>query len=476
MSKRLASNDQSLENSSTIHQRARLLFEENRQTTCQRTDKLFAALMLVQWIGGIITAVVISPRTWAGSDSDTHIHVLAAVFLGGIISALPIAMAFLLPGRPLTRHTIAIGQMLTSGLLIHLSGGRIETHFHIFGSLAFLAFYRDWRVLITATVVTAVDHVCRGLLWPQSIFGVLTVSPGRIIEHAAWVVFEDIFLIYSICQSLNQGQKDAWQQARLEASSAANHETVNKVRAAAHAVVSSSRELNTTASQLSSDANQQSSSVAQTTRSVERMAEAVTRNADHARETDSIAQSCADKAVQGGQAVQDTIVAMKQIAAKTRSVEEIAQNTDLLALNAEVQAARVGELGSGFAVVAMEIRKLAEVSRGVVQKINELTDQSLRVAERAGNLLDEIVPGVQQTATLVQGIANSSAEQKSGLQEMTSAIKHLEDTSRRNAETSDRLSTTAGSMRAQMDQLQHSMVPLEIDGTIADDRLLQSAE
>ena len=84
--------------------------------------------------------------------------------------------------------------MLMGALLIHLTGGRIETHFHVFGSLAFLAFYRDWRVLIPATIVVALDHMLRGLFWPQSVYGVLVASQWRWLEHAAWVVFEDVFL------------------------------------------------------------------------------------------------------------------------------------------------------------------------------------------------------------------------------------------------------------------------------------------
>jgi len=106
--------------------------------------------------------------------------------------------------------------MLTSALLIHLTGGRIETHFHVFGSLAFLAFYRDWRVLMTATVVVAVDHMARGLFWPQSVFGVLMASPWRWIEHAAWVIFENTFLIISIRQSLKEMFEVATRRAKLE--------------------------------------------------------------------------------------------------------------------------------------------------------------------------------------------------------------------------------------------------------------------
>src|SRR5208337_1593784 len=109
--------------------------------------------------------------------------------LGAIIISLPVALAFLMPGRKSTRHIIAIAQMLIGSLLIHLTGGRIETHFHVFGSLAFLAFYRDWRVLITATIIAAGDHWVRGLYWPESIFGSATVAAWLWLEHAGWVVF-----------------------------------------------------------------------------------------------------------------------------------------------------------------------------------------------------------------------------------------------------------------------------------------------
>jgi signal transduction histidine kinase len=108
---------------------------------------------------------------------------------------------------------IAVAQMLWSALLIHLTGGRIETHFHVFGSLAFLAFYRDWQVVVTATIVVAIDHFVRGVWWPQSVFGVLVESPFRWIEHAVWVVFEDIILIrYCL-----RGQQEAWEIAEREA-------------------------------------------------------------------------------------------------------------------------------------------------------------------------------------------------------------------------------------------------------------------
>jgi signal transduction histidine kinase len=198
-------------------ERTAMLFAESEEQILLRTDRLFVWLMVFQWVAGIAAALWISPRTWIGATSQTHVHVWAAIFLGGAISGFPIFLAWRRPGQALTRHTIAVAQMLTSALLIHLTGGRIETHFHVFGSLAFLAFYRDWRVLVSATVVVALDHLLRGLYLPQSVFGILTPSSWRWLEHAGWVIFEDIFLIISIKQGRRDMRQVAERQARLEA-------------------------------------------------------------------------------------------------------------------------------------------------------------------------------------------------------------------------------------------------------------------
>jgi two-component system, sensor histidine kinase and response regulator len=210
----------------SLAERAEEHFVAHEQGIYRRTDRLFAGLMVFQFVAAIAAALWISPRTWIGDRSEVHVHVSAAIFLGGAITSLPVLMAILRPGRILTRHTIAVGQALTSALLIHLLGGRIETHFHVFGSLAFLAFYRDWRVLISFSAVVAADHLLRGVFWPQSVFGVIAASDWRWAEHAGWVVFEDVFLIRSCIASRREMRQIADRQARLEAVKAEVEERV----------------------------------------------------------------------------------------------------------------------------------------------------------------------------------------------------------------------------------------------------------
>jgi two-component system cell cycle sensor histidine kinase/response regulator CckA len=188
----------------TTARRATDIFSEHQQLIYKRTDHMFAVLMALQWAAGIAAACWISPKTWAGATSQIHLHVWAALLLGSAISSLPIMLALMQPGRASTRYTIAVGQMLMGALLIHLTGGRIETHFHVFGSLAFLSFYRDWRVLVPATIVVAADHFLRGVFWPQSVYGVMTASEWRWLEHAGWVLFEDTFLFIAIRHSISE--------------------------------------------------------------------------------------------------------------------------------------------------------------------------------------------------------------------------------------------------------------------------------
>jgi PAS domain S-box-containing protein len=182
----------------------------------ERTDHMFAGLMAVQWLFGIAIASVVSPYGSSGNHSN---DAYMAFFVGGAISILPIALALLNPGGLLTRHTMAIAQMLWSALFIHLTGGRIETHFHVFASLAILAFYRDSRVLISAFLAISADHLIGGMLWPESVYGVANPEWWRFLEHGLWIAFESVFLMISIRNGRGETRALARQQVELETAS-----------------------------------------------------------------------------------------------------------------------------------------------------------------------------------------------------------------------------------------------------------------
>ncbi|HKS24670.1 MAG TPA: hypothetical protein VJZ76_17870 [Thermoanaerobaculia bacterium] len=204
------------ETTPAIDTRATELRDEQLNARRKRIDRMFAVLLAIQYVAGILGALFVSPYAWEGKERVLHMHVWVAILGGGGIVILPILLAWLKPGATITRHVIAASQMLSSALLIHLTGGRIETHFHVFGSLAFLAFYLDWPVLITATVVVAADHFLRGIFWPESVYGIANPEWWRFLEHAAWVVFEDLFLIWGCILGQRELRASALRQAQVE--------------------------------------------------------------------------------------------------------------------------------------------------------------------------------------------------------------------------------------------------------------------
>ena len=92
----------------TVRDRARELFDLQWCDNARRTDRMFAVLMILQWIGAVVAALTLSPKTWNGSESHIHPHVWLALFLGGGLASLPVYLAWAFPGRVVTRHVIAL--------------------------------------------------------------------------------------------------------------------------------------------------------------------------------------------------------------------------------------------------------------------------------------------------------------------------------------------------------------------------------
>ena len=232
---------------------------------------------------------------------------------------------------------------------------------------------------------------------------------------------------------------------------------LTEVRAAADALTGAAGQVNATAQALSQAASEQAASVEETSAQMQTMSSSVTQNSDNARVTDGMASKASQEAKDGGGAVSQTVVAMKQIAARIGIVNDIAYQTNLLALNAAIEAARAGEHGKGFAVVAAEVRKLAERSQQAAKEIGELAVASVSTAERAGQLLDEIVPSIQKTSELVQEIAAASAEQSESVVQIGGAMGQLSKATQQNAAASEQLASTSEELTAQAELLQASV-------------------
>jgi len=236
------------------------------------------------------------------------------------------------------------------------------------------------------------------------------------------------------------------------------------VQSAADQVASGSEQISSAAQQMSQGATEQSSNVEEISSSMEEMNSAVNQNADNAKETASIAKKASTDGEEGGKAVEETVQAMKSIADKIGIIEEIARQTNMLALNAAIEAARAGEYGKGFAVVAAEIRKLAERSQDAAKEISTVSASSVEIAEKAGKLLGEIVPGIQKTAELVQEISASSAEQARGIDQTTKAIQQLDQVIQQSASATEEMASTSEELAGQAEQLRETAAFFKVSG------------
>ncbi|MDD3761243.1 MAG: methyl-accepting chemotaxis protein [Acidithiobacillus sp.] len=341
---------------------------------------------------------------------------------------------------PAERHLYAVNHSLRSAAASTLEAKRKQ------GAA-------DAKMVSTVTVVIAVLAIIASILIAWGLSRSITRPLLEAVRVSERVAEGDLSVQVEARSKDETGRLMSAMQAMVQNLT----QIIGDVRAAADNLSSASEEVSATSQSLSQAASEQAASVEETSATLEQAAASIKQNAENARVTDDIATSAAKEAQRGGEAVSQTLQAMKDIAERIGIVDDIAYQTNMLALNAAIEAARAGEHGKGFAVVAAEVRKLAERSQVAAQEIGSLASGSLKVAENAGQALEAVVPAIAKTSDLVQEINAASNEQAAGIDQINVAVGQLNQVTQQNASASEELAATAEEMSGQAGQLQELM-------------------
>ena len=244
-------------------------------------------------------------------------------------------------------------------------------------------------------------------------------------------------------------------------------DVVGKVKQSSNLLTISSKQLSASSENLSQGSNEQASTTEEISSTVEEITANIQKNSENSSDTEKIAQNAMERLIKMKKSAESSHQSVNKISDKILIINDIAFQTNILALNAAVEAARAGESGKGFAVVASEVRKLAEKSKVAADEINSLSQSSLSISNETNKLLLELVPEMEKTSELVNGITASSNEQSAGVNQVNNAVQQLNNVTQQNAASAEELSANAQELTRHSEILNQVIDYFKMDGTQA---------
>jgi len=440
--------ERSNQDSQRIVMIAEELLSSDKEKTSVFMDKFFTFLMIGQWLLGMVLAYAVTPKTYLGAQGQSFVWM--AVLCGGVLACVPVLLHFLKPGSEFNRYVNVVSQSLFSILFIHLTGGRVETHFHVFASLALFAFYADNRLMILGTIIAVVDHMVRGIWFPESIFGAVDVSDLRWVEHVGWLTFEAVILFVYCSRARFQMENTAFVRAEYFFQSESMEGQEVKKDTSFETDTNTGLNFKDHLENISAALAEITGMIEANVRSAENVnsvageVHGVSESTRHVMEE---LTSAMQNILESNERIEKLVKIIEQVAEKTEVIDDIVFKTQLLSFNASVEAERAGEHGRGFAVVAQEVGNLAQMSGVAATEIATIVKNSIREADQvAAENKSRVEKGgdlVAQTRDKTSGVLNriteilhatdqivaASKEQSQGISEITKSINMLSHSS-----------------------------------------------
>lgn len=386
-------------------------YTEDIETEYNRHRRVFFGVLVVQFIFSI----------GIGKLTDT---MMLGILAGLVIISVPLFFLYTQPASAISRHTTAIGTQLMAALHIQQTMGMTEMHFQVFVMLAFLSFYRDWKVIITGTLVIAAHHIIGFLIQHMNGFIIVfeDAEPGFIMLaiHAAFAILECVVLAFMAKQAANEHEVASQMNKSIKRIVGADGELdlcdenipthpdllqlsnmLSSVKSLAMRANFASSELLNISTKIKHSSNELDDTVGEQNIQVSTITDSminITNSIHQVAELSQGANTIADdakkstedtrSAIEGSgnniaelkSILQTTSTAISDLSAKCenissvmQSIKSLAEQTNLLALNAAIESARAGEHGRGFAVVADEVRNLAIKSKESAEEIENIT-------------------------------------------------------------------------------------------------------